>query len=160
MPLHRSALALLLLLPAVLVNAGVGNTFAQAPQASASVPACIAPADLRALHLYGLWRAEFDDGERSSVLFERHPEHADSLRGAVNRGGRQSLLSGDVDEGELVLDESDDGQRISAVWVARALPEACGRAFRGERRAAQGSGTAAVGAGPRGLVLRRVPGWN
>jgi len=160
MPLHRPALALLLLLPAFLVNAGVGNAVAQAPQASASVPACIAPADLRALHLYGLWRAEFDDGERSSVLFERHPEHADSLRGAVNRGGRQSLLSGDVDDGELVLDESDDGQRISAVWTAQATPSQCGREFTGQRRASDARGTGPASPAPRRFVLRRVPGWN
>ncbi len=131
-----------------LAHAAGGDVRAMHPVAAA---ACPAPADLRALHLYGLWRAEFDDGERSSVLLERHPEHTDSLRGAVNRQGVQSRLTGDVDDGELVLDESDDGQRISAVWVAQASPADCGREFRGERRS---------GSVVRRFVLRRVPGWN
>ncbi len=126
----------------------------------ASTGACTAASDLKALHLYGLWRVQFDDGEVSSVLFERHPQYADSLRGAVNRGGRQSLLSGDVDDGELVLDESDDGQRISAVWTAQATPSQCGREFTGQRRASDARGTGPASPAPRRFVLRRVPGWN
>lgn len=128
--------------------------------------ACVAPGDLQALHLYGLWRAEFDDGERSSVLFERHPEHADSLRGAINRQGVPLRLAGDVDDGDLLLDESDDGQRISAVWMGRAVPEACGREFRGQWRQAappapgDTPGEADREPATRGFVLRRVPGWN
>lgn len=142
---------LLALLAAAAVARAQTHGAGTSPSAASGSAVCVAPKDLQALHLYGLWRAEFDDGERSSVLFERHPEHADSLRGAVNRQGVQSRLAGDVDEGELLLDESDDGQRISAVWVAQALPATCGREFRGERR----SGDRA-----RRFVLRRVPGWN
>lgn len=131
-----------------LAQAAGGDAQAKRTVAAA---ACPSPTDLRALHLYGLWRAEFDDGERASVLLERHPEHTDSVRGAVNRQGVQSRLAGDVDDGELVLDESDDGLRISAVWVAQASAAGCGREFRGERRS---------GSAVRRFVLRRVPGWN
>jgi len=130
---------------------------AQTPSQPQATTACPAPADIQPAHLWGLWRVRFEGTDagaaESTVLFERHPSSAGSVRGAINRGGTQSLLAGDVEDGELLLDESDDGQRISAVWVAQAAPGACGREFAGTWRRAGDELR-------RAFVLRKLPGWQ
>lgn len=138
---------------------------------------CSTPGELESKHLYGQWQADFFDAPPSedlrsdpksppqsqgSIRFERHPEHADSLRGELKRMPRtdktaqeseSAWLAGDVEDGELILDESADGQQISAIWVGQALPGSCGKEIRGTRRnAGEDSG---------GLfILRKTPGWK
>lgn len=121
-----------------------------------AVAPCPAPLEVSTAHLYGLWHVTFHDGAlppddqadihrqasaRTTILFERHPEHDDSLRGAMKPiGNIQSpgtvWLSGDLEDGELILDESDNGQHISAVWVAHPSAQGCGKVFKGNRRLA------------------------
>ncbi len=139
--------------------------------------ACITPAELSTQRLYGLWEAVFTDlptptGLRQAdttmvqfrgiLLFERHPEHANSVRGTLSakdpKGDGQAMppmaqLSGDVEEGEMILDESDNGQRISAVWVGTASAEGCGLEIRGTRRLA-GEESANL------FVMRKAAGWR
>lgn len=134
---------------------------AAAPQANhpALIPECPTPLAVSTGHLYGLWQVDFYDGPlpadgqaeslrkvtaRTTILFERHPEHADSLRGAMKPLSSAQApattgtvwLSGDLEDGELILDESDNGQRISAVWVAHPALKGCGKILRGNRRLA------------------------
>jgi len=115
--------------------------------------ACPDAADIVPAHLWGLWRVRFDDAAEATVLFERHPEFAGSVRGAINRDSVQSVLAGDVEDGELLLDESDDGRRISAVWVGHASPQSCGKAFAGTWRRSSDNAQ-------RSFVLRKLPGWQ
>jgi hypothetical protein len=140
------------------------------------IAACPSPGNVTTTHLYGLWQVTFFDGPlpadqqaessrtaaaRATVLFERHPEHADSLRGAMKApamasgDGRNQViwLSGDLDEGELILDESDNGQRISAVWVAHPAVDGCGKVFRGNRRLAD---TDVL----QTFIMTKTPGWR
>jgi hypothetical protein len=57
------------------------------------------------------------------------------VRGTIVRDGRSAQLSGDIDDaGFLILDESQDGVDISAVWSGELLPGSCGREFRGTWR--------------------------
>jgi len=110
--------------------------------------ACPAPDAVMPLHLYGEWSLElWKDGDpasgqstepawRGRVLFERHPEFEGNVRGQVwtRDVATPALVAGDVTDGELVLDESSDGQRIDAVWVG--VPQDCARRFEGTRRPA------------------------
>lgn len=121
--------------------------------AAAATTACPEPSDLVPAHLWGLWQASFDDGSRASVLFEKHPESSESVRGAINRDSAQSLLAGDVDNGVLALDESTDGLHISAVWSGNVVPTSCGKEFKGLWRRSKDNQE-------HGFVLRKLPGWQ
>lgn len=121
----------------------------------ATPAACPAPHEMRALHLYGSWQGQ-RDGEAApgaELRLHRHPELSDSVRGEVTRDGITALLAGDVDDGDLVLEESRDGRRISATWIGRVVDTSCGREIRGTWTDAD-SGSA------RGFVLRRAGGWQ
>lgn len=120
----------------------------------AASSACPAPQDLAPAHLWGLWQVRFaDEARTATVLFERHPERGESLRGAINRDSVQALLAGDVDDGVLTLDESDDGRQISAVWSGNVVAGSCGKEFTGTWRRANDTTE-------RGFVLRKLPGWH
>ena len=119
--------------------------------------ACPAAADLTPAHLWGLWRVSFDGGSgapiSATVLFEKHPDRTESVRGAINRDSVQSLLAGDVDEGVLTLDESDDGLQITAVWSGNVADTSCGKEFTGTWRRSKDNTE-------RSFVLRKLPGWQ
>lgn len=155
------------------------SVVAASPSNAAAPPAasaCPAPLEVNTLHLYGLWQVSFHDGPlpadgqadalrhvtaRTTILFERHPEHADSLRGAMKPIADAHSptpvgtvwLSGDLEDGELILDESDNGQRISAVWVAHPTVNGCGKVFKGNRRLAD-SDTLQT------FTMTKTPGWR
>lgn len=115
---------------------------------------CPAPEDLQPVHLYGLWQVEFAGAPRPvTVLFEKHPERSESVYGAINRDGARTLLAGDVHDGELILDESEDGLQISAVWAGKVVPQSCGKEFTGTwRRSSDNT--------ERSFMLRKQPGWR
>jgi hypothetical protein len=78
----------------------------------------VAAADVAPLHLYGLWRAEFVGlTQPATVLFEKQTELDGSIAGGVNRDGLKTLAAGDVDNGVFSLEESDNGQAITATWT-------------------------------------------
>jgi hypothetical protein len=122
--------------------------------------ACPAPTEVLTVQLYGLWRVEFGPGpdgrppvEQATVLLEKNRERADSLYGAVNRQGERALLAGDIEAGELLLDESVDGRTISAVWAGQVVAGRCGKEIRGSwRRAADDT--------VRSFTLTKLPGWD
>ena len=116
-------------------------------------------ADISPLHLYGLWRAEFEgEPQGATLLFEKHPELAGSVSGAVNRDGVKAQVSGDVDGGEFTLEESLDGQRISATWLGTVVENSCGKEIRGiwNNTSEHTAGNAAS----YPFVLRKLPGWQ
>lgn len=116
--------------------------------------ACLAPAELGPLHLYGLWRAEFEGlPQGATLLLERHPQWQDSLSGGINRNGLQGRISAEIENGEFTLEESLDGQHIHATWEGRVVDASCGREIRGLWRDAKR--TQAVP-----FTLRKLPGWN
>lgn len=101
-------------------------------EALAQPVACPKPAELQATDLLGLWRARFDDGgPGATLLLEPNPRWPGSLAGAINRNGERARLAGDLDEGELTLEESADGRRIDAAWIGQVAPGSCGREIRG-----------------------------
>ncbi|MGH6625358.1 MAG: hypothetical protein ACRECD_02245 [Burkholderiaceae bacterium] len=121
---------------------------------TSAIASCPAPSEVSHWHLYGLWRAEFEGlSQDATLLLEKHPELAESVRGTLRRDGSQALLAGDVDQGELNLDESLDGLSISATWTGQVVDNSCGKEIRGTWQHAADSAT-------RRFVLRRQPGWQ
>ena len=122
------------------------------PPAAAASAACNEAAPMPVEQLLGLWQLTLwpeagsadQPVSQGAVLFEPHPEYPGSVRGRLKRSGPgndlQALLSGDVVNGEFNLDESDDGVRMTAVWVG--TPQDCGRRLQGVRDAVQTDGAA------------------
>ena len=132
------------------------NTLQTSPQRQFPArAACPTPAQVTPLHLYGLWRAEFDGQPGATLLFEKHPELAGSVSGAVNRNGVRTLCAGDVDDdGTFTLEESDNGQTISATWSGVVVEDSCGKEITGTWIKAAGN------AQSHPFVLRKLPGWQ
>ncbi len=102
--------------------------------------------------LYGRWEATFEGLPGvAAVEFHRHPEYEGGVRGTLARGAAPvAQLAGDIDDdGLLVLDESQDGRAISAIWSGEPQPGSCGREFRGTRRESADDST-------RAFVLRKA----
>ena len=115
---------------------------------------CLAPADVRPLHLYGLWRAEFEGvSQGATLLLERHPEWREGLSGGINRNGVQGRISAEIENGEFSLEESLDGARIQATWEGLVVNGSCGKEIRGVWR-----DFSRAQAYP--FTLRKLPGWN
>ena len=103
---------------------------------AAGDPACPHASEGRQDHLLGLWRAEFEGlAQGATLLLEKHPMFALSLRGAINRNGERAQLAGDVEDGEVTLEESANGSNISAVWLGDVVEGSCGREIRGAWKA-------------------------
>jgi hypothetical protein len=121
----RAAL-LVLVLQAMCGTAGAQST------AETLAASCPKAHEMSQRHLLGLWRAEFDGiAQGATILLEKHPEYAESVRGQVNRNGERAEVSGDVDDGEFTLEESENGSNISATWLGDVVEGSCGREIRG-----------------------------
>jgi hypothetical protein len=101
--------------------------------------------------LYGTWLARFEGPAAlgpATVTLGKHPDY-DGVRGTITRAGNDGVaarsvaqLAGDIDsEGQLAIDESQDGHSIRGVWVATLEPGSCGREFRGTWRNAADEST-------------------
>lgn len=112
---------------------------------------CPTGSDISHRHLLGLWRASFEGlSQGATLLLEQHPELAESVSGAIRRGDEKALLAGDLNDGELSLEESNDGIHIGATWSGVFIDGVCGTEIHGDWQAA---GDAV----PRAFVLRRLP---
>lgn len=110
---------------------------------------CPRPADVTQAHLLGLWHAEFEGlPQGATLLLERHPEYAQSLRGGINRNGERGLVAADIEDGALTLEESADGRRIDAAWIGDVVEGSCGREIRGSWQPQDGRAA-------RAFVLRK-----
>ena len=95
-------------------------------------PACPDLAGWGARQLYGAWELDLPAlGQHGTLLLRQHPEFSESLRGEFSYGGHTSIASGDLDEGELNLDESRDGKSLYAFWTGHLVVARCGREIRG-----------------------------
>ena len=63
-----------------------------------------------------------------------HPEHLGSLRGELKQGALRYPVVGDLENGELTLEESHDGQRIAATWLGEVHVKHCNWTIKGERQ--------------------------
>lgn len=120
----------------ILIAISAYPTSASSQNDPKSVVECPAAADTDHRHLQGRWLAELQDeaGEPRStatLVLGPHPELAQSVRGTAQRHGATVLVSGDVDDGDLTLEESMDGVHISATWTGQVVDGRCGKEIRG-----------------------------
>jgi hypothetical protein len=127
------------------------------PQSGA---ACIAAVDMTHQHLQGRWTAELQaaapgaPSTQALLQLGPHPELAQSVRGTVQRDGKTALVSGDVDDGDLTLEESVNGTNISATWTGRVVDGSCGKEIRGTWNNASTPNTL------QPFVLRKQATWQ
>ena len=147
---------------------------------------CATASTLSQQQLFGDWQVVWQDHRADGstqtsapepVHFGRNPEFPESLSGELRRAGRGRVaplqLAGDVEDGQLTLEESPDGTAISATWVAQLDAASCGKRFTGTwtrdedaitptlTPASTPAPTPAPTTAPaqRQFTLRRVPGW-
>ena len=113
-------------------------------------------------HLQGRWHATLqaaaphaasEPATTALLQLGPHPELAHSVRGTVQRGGASALVSGDVDAGELTLEESINGTNISATWTGQVVEGSCGKEIHGTWNNATPPTTLP-------FVLRKQAGWQ
>lgn len=98
-----------------------------------------------------------------TIRLGKHPELAGSVSGELERAGaagtERARVSGDVDEGDFTLEESSDGQRISATWIGQVVDASCGKEIKGtwtkERDTSPNPPQAA-----QPFTLRKQGGWQ
>lgn len=109
--------------------------------ASASM-VCPAVGEANTTDLLGTWQAQWMAKEPLSttdaawptppqLVLQPHPEWAGNVKGQVQHGEQATLVVGDVNEGEVTLEESEDGRRISATWVGEVVDGHCAQLIRG-----------------------------
>lgn len=136
---------------AVLLAACLAAAGARAESPEAPPVACPGASETGQRQMLGLWHATFQGmPQGATLLLERHPELADSVRGAINRDGERAQVAGDVDDGEFTLEESVDGLRIDATWTGTVIDGSCGREIRGDWQRT----TERI---PHAFVLRKLP---
>ena len=120
-----------------LLVAALASCFLAVPAAWAQdKPAAACPENARDIptqSFYGSWEARIEgQAGIATMVLERHPEY-DGFRGTLTRAGQApAQLAGDIDpEGQLALDESQDGKSISASWSGALVPGTCGKEFKG-----------------------------
>lgn len=109
--------------------------------ASAQTPApCMDAGEASHQIMWGHWSAELRAPQTApsappvataQLVLTPHPEYPASVRGRLQRAGTEVLLAGDLDQGQLTLEESLNGTNISAVWLGEVEPGSCGREIRG-----------------------------
>lgn len=133
LPLRRVAAAALVWLAAGLTGAA---------QAQTTGAACVDAAATSQPQLLGRWTAQFGTPAAQASPLQAlptaatleltpHPELSASVRGRVLRAGTQTLVAGDVDEGDFTLEESINGTNISATWIGQVVQGSCGKEIRG-----------------------------
>jgi hypothetical protein len=104
--------------------------------------------------LFGAWSLLLEGAGTSVVTrlhMQRNPEYTESLAGHYRLGERSLEVFGDIEEGQLELEESANGKDISALWKGRVVEGSCGQTIAGKRR--NTADTTELD-----FVLRR-PGW-
>jgi len=122
----KPSITLLLIAASACASSARGQNDIKPPQP------CPAAVDTSQAQLLGHWRAELQ-GRSAPVLLQLtpHPELRESVHGTLQRDGTTVLLAGDVDEGQLTLEESTDGKHISANWLGTVQEGSCGKEIRG-----------------------------
>ncbi len=125
-----------------------------------SATICTSAANLTQQQAYGDWWVTWKDGGSTEVVrFRLNPEFPDSLSGELQRGSTRLQLAGDLEDGELNLEESPDGKTINATWVGTVVEASCGKEIQGVWTRDEGAGGKIGAPAVRKFVLRRVPGW-
>jgi hypothetical protein len=103
-----------------------------------AAPACPATKDLINTDFFGAWVLELQSASGASVstrlTMERNPEFAESLAGHYLQSSVRHDVYGDIEDGALDLEETNNGKDIIAIWKGRISEGSCGKAITGTRR--------------------------
>ena len=166
----------------VLIAISTYPTSASSQNAGESATACPTASAFNHQHLQGRWLTEWPlpgapsaaPGLAATLQLGPHPELAHSVRGTVEREGVTAQVSGDIDDGELTLEESINGTNISATWTGQVVDGSCGKEIRGLWNNAQhttsaptappdqqaSSANATPPVATQAFVLRKQAGWK
>ncbi|MDR2324559.1 MAG: hypothetical protein LBE51_04030 [Acidovorax sp.] len=82
--------------------------------------------------LQGEWVARIAEQDNAAVVhLGPHPEWQGTVKGEVRRGDKNHAMVGDVNDGVVTLEESDNGINISATWLGEVTEGSCAREVRG-----------------------------
>jgi hypothetical protein len=157
MLLWRDAIILVAITSVFLPTIGQNLPPKPLQEAPAATTACKSAKELENADLFGNWVLELQSEQGTQMLrlqLKRNPDYAESLAGEYELSGKKREVFGDIEDGGLELEESDNGKDISAIWKGRVSEGSCGRAFTGTRRLT-GEGTSRA---EQGFILRRS-GW-
>lgn len=166
----RPAIVIFIAIILIAISAQLQSARAQNDTKNRVMPSstpCPAPGAVTAAHLHGEWQVAWEAPAdprsaapaRETLRFGPNPNHADSLSGELQRGNARIQLAGDLEDGELSLEESIDGKTISASWLGRVHAGSCGQEIRGTWTADAALTLSAGQPRRRTFVLRRVVGW-
>jgi hypothetical protein len=104
--------------------------------------ACPIAKDLANTDFFGTWVLELQASTSSAsasvtttqLTMQRNPEFAESLAGHFLLGSVRHEVFGDIEDGALDLEESNNGKDIFAIWKGRVREGSCGQAITGTRR--------------------------
>ncbi|MEO7129719.1 MAG: hypothetical protein ABI040_12780 [Rhodoferax sp.] len=127
------------------------------PKEAASA-SCPVASDVGNARLFGRWQAQVQDGpdgaaQQATLTLERNPEFGGSLSGTITRGAAKAQVAGDVDNGVFTLEESSDGNAITATWTGQIVEGSCGREIRGVWKNVPGHSEHA-------FILRKQASWQ
>jgi hypothetical protein len=94
---------------------------------------CTAAINLINTDLFGSWTLELQ-GNTTRFTMQRNPEFSESLAGSFSLGTVRHEVFGDIENGALDLEESNNGKDIIALWKGRVVDSSCGKAITGTRR--------------------------
>lgn len=109
--------------------------------------------------LFGAWSLLLEGAGTSQITrlqLQRNPEFVESLAGSFLLDGKKFEVFGDIEDGALELEESDNGKDISALWKGRVVDGSCGQTIVGTRRITSTNDN--NNGSEQNFVLRR-PGW-
>jgi hypothetical protein len=103
-----------------------------------TAPTCPAAKDLVNTDFFGAWVLELQSASEAVIstrlTMARNPEFSESLAGYFLQGSVRHDVFGDIEEGALDLEESNNGKDIFAIWKGRVSEGSCGKAITGTRR--------------------------
>lgn len=153
MRLHRTASPWLR--PLLWLAACTAGLTAQAQiQAPAGkTPECLQDAPMGDGQLRGEWAGSIE-GQSQTVHLRLgpHPQWEGTVKGTIERSGASGgtrPMVGDVDDGNVTLEESADGTQITATWLGTVVEGSCAREIRGDYLEGKN-------APPQPFVLRRL----
>ncbi len=149
MPLMRIQFTILLIAFYVVSTGAAGQSVSETTaQPNPNCPAFASSQDMGQAHLLGQWQATIDGQASATMVLEKSVEYSEGISGNIRRAGRSALVAGDIEDGALQLEESEDGTHISATWTGSFKPDSCGLAI-------VGSWQSAVESTPRAFMLRK-----
>jgi hypothetical protein len=114
-----------------------GNAQIHAQNSAPISSICKSSKELINTDLFGAWTLQLQTAAgaiSTRLTMERNPEFAESLAGHFFNIAKRHDVFGDIEDGALEFEESNNGKDIIALWRGRVTDGSCGQAITGTRR--------------------------